>query len=122
MEGQDLSAEMEIWEGLAVTEMRLQLMSTLIKLKVGFADVEEFNLGLRGSLKNPEHQGLTNLQEKKVVTAAMGVKLRDEQVTKSKLMKSREEARREIANKFKKNSKTYRTIIRKLRTAARIKK
>ena len=84
MEGTDLSAELEIWEELAVTKMRLQLMSTLIKIKVGFADVEEYNLGLRGSLKNPENQGLTLLQEEKVVTAAMEVKMRDEQVTKTK--------------------------------------
>ena len=51
-EGQDLSAMPKIWEDLAVTEMRLQLMSELIKIKVGFADVEEFNLGLKGNLKN----------------------------------------------------------------------
>jgi hypothetical protein len=62
MEGQDLSAELEIWEELAMTEMRLQLMSTLIKIKVGLGDVEVFNLGLRGGLKNPENQGLTLLQ------------------------------------------------------------
>ena len=55
MEGQDLSARSEIWEELAVTEMRLQLMSKLIQIKVGFADVEEFNLGLKGNLKNPEN-------------------------------------------------------------------
>ena len=122
MEGQDLSAELVIWEELAVTEMRLQLMSTLIKIKVGLADVEEFNLGLRGNLRNPENKGLTLIQEKKVVTSAMEVKMRDEQITKSKLMKSREDARRELAKKFKKNSKTYRSKIRKLRAAALAKK
>lgn len=122
MEGQDLSAELEIWEELAMTEMRLQLMSTLIKIKVGLGDVEEFKLGLRGGLKNPENQGLTLLQEKKVVTAAMEVKMRDEQVTKSKLMKIREDARRELAKKLGKNSKTYRSKIRKLRAAALAKK
>ena len=122
MEGPDLSAELEIWEELAVTEMRLQLMSRLIKLKVGFADVEEFNLGLKGNLKNPENSGLNNLQEKKVVTAAMEVEMRDEQVTKSKLMKSREDARRESGKKLNKNSKTYRSTIRKLRNSALTKK
>ena len=39
VEGQDLSAMPEIWEELARTEMRLQLMSELIQIKVGFADI-----------------------------------------------------------------------------------
>ena len=37
-------------------------------------------------------------------------------------MKSREDARRNLAKKFKKNSKTYRTKIRRLRAAAITKK
>ena len=39
----------ETWEELAATEMRLQLMSESLKIKVGFADVKEFNLGLKGN-------------------------------------------------------------------------
>ena len=42
----------KIWEDLAATEMRLEMMSELIRIKVGFADIEEFNLGLKGNLKN----------------------------------------------------------------------
>ena len=41
MEGTVLSAMPEIWEELARTEMRLQLMRELIQIKVGFADIKE---------------------------------------------------------------------------------
>ena len=47
MEGTDLSAMKKTWDDLAATEMRLQLMSELVKFKVGLADVEEFNLNLK---------------------------------------------------------------------------
>ena len=52
MEGMDLNAMPEIWEELPITEMRLQLMTELIQIKVRFADIEEFNLGLKGNLQN----------------------------------------------------------------------
>ena len=65
VEGQDLSAMPEIWEELARTEMRLQLMSDLIQIKVGFADVEEFNLDLKGNLKNPISGKIDEMQDKK---------------------------------------------------------
>ena len=48
MEGPDLSAMVDLWEDLATTEMRLQLMSELINTKVGLADIEKFNSGLMG--------------------------------------------------------------------------
>ena len=54
MQGLDLSVKEELWERLAGIEMQLELMSKLIKINVGFADVEEFNLGLRSNLKNPQ--------------------------------------------------------------------
>ena len=67
MEGTVLSAMPEIWEELARTEMRLQLMRELIEIKVGFADKEEFNLGLKGNLKNLNSEKISEMQDKKVV-------------------------------------------------------
>ena len=51
MEGMDLSVMKETWEELAATEMRLQLMSELVKYGVGLADVENFNIDLKSNLK-----------------------------------------------------------------------
>ena len=122
MEGQDLSATSKIWEDLAVTEMRLQLMSRLMKIKVGLADIEEFNLGLKGNLRNPQNEKLTEMQDRKIVKASMEVKMRDEQIVKKKLMKTREQARTRVAKILGKNSKRYRTTIRAFRDAALAKK
>ena len=118
MEGQDLSATSKIWEDLAVTEMQLQLMSRLMKIKVGLADIEEFNLGLKGNLRNPQNEKLTEMQDRKIVKASREVKMRDEQIVKKKLMKSREQARTRVAKILGKNSKRYRTTIRAFRDAA----
>ena len=85
----DLSAKQELWEKLAGIEMRLQLMSKLIKINVGFADVEEFNLGLRSTLKNPEKLG--EKQDRKTVRVAMEGKMHDELIEKRKSMRDRED-------------------------------
>ena len=87
----------ETWEELAATEMRLQLMSELLKIKVGFADVEEFNLGLKGNLRNKNLNKINEMQDKKIVMVAMEIKMRDEQTTKSKLMRARNKKRAELA-------------------------
>ena len=47
MEGMDTSVMEQTWVDLATTEMRLQLMSELLKCNVGLAEVEEFNLNLK---------------------------------------------------------------------------
>ena len=97
MEGQDLSAMTKIWEDLAATEMRLEMMSELIRIKVGFADIEEFNLGLKGNLKNLNLSKISEMQDRKIVKVAMEVKMRDEQVTKRKLIRARNNARTETS-------------------------
>ena len=107
----DLSAKQELWEKLAGIEMRLQLMSKLIKINVGFADVEEFNLGLRSTLKNPEKLG--EKQDRKTVRAAMEGKMHDELIEKRKSMREREDARRELSRILGKNTKPSNLNIRK---------
>ena len=109
----------EIWKALARTEMLLQLMTQLVKLKVGFAEVEEFNLGIKGNLKNPMSEKISEMQDSKIVKAAMEVKMRDEQVTKRKLIRARNKARAELSRSLGRNSKRYRTQIRCFQDRAR---
>ena len=118
MEGQDPSAVKEIWERLAATEMRLQMMSDLIKLKVGLADIEEFNLTLSDNLKNKPSDKVTEMQNARLVKATMSVKLKDEQTTRSKLLRERNLARTKLMKELGRNSKRYRSRIRELRQAA----
>ena len=119
MEGKDLSARKELWESLAATESRLQLMTSLMGIKVGLADVEEFNLGLKSNLKNVNSEKTNELQDQRIVKVSMEVKIRDEITTKNKLMRKRNRARSEMQKMLGKNSKVYRREIRRLRDAAR---
>ena len=119
MEGQDKSAIRKIWDDLAATEMRLKLMSDLISINVGLADVEEFNLDLKGNLKNQPSEKFNEEINFKMVRAAMSVKLKDEQVTRGKLVKARNKARSNLMKELGRNSKKYRTVIRSLRKSAR---
>ena len=63
----DLSVMKKTWEDLAATEMRLQLMSELVKLSVGLADVEEVNLDLKGNLTNLPSDKVSEVQNSKLV-------------------------------------------------------
>ena len=107
MEGKDLSARKELWESLAATESRLQLMTSLMGIKVGLADVEEFNLGLKSNLKNVNSEKTNELQDQRIVKVSMEVKIRDEITTKNKLMRKRNRARSEMQKMLGKNSKVY---------------
>ena len=118
MEGMDISAMKRTWEDLAATEMRLQLMSELVKLNVGLADVEEFNLNLKGNLKNLPSDKVSEMQNTKLVKATMDIKIQDENVTRTKLVRTRNISRTKLMRELGRNSKKYRTVIRGLRQAA----
>ena len=49
IEGQELSEMKKIWQEAAMSELRLNLMSTLKGKNVGFREVENFSLGLKWS-------------------------------------------------------------------------
>ena len=51
--------------------MLLQLMTELLKIKVGFADIEEFNLGIKGNLENQNSEKIDELHDAKVVKVCM---------------------------------------------------
>ena len=118
MEGQDTSAIEKIWVDLAATEMRLELMSELLKLNVGLADIEEFNLNLKANFKNLPSDQVSDKQSSKLVRAAMEPKIVDEQTTRTKLVRSRNIERTKMMKSLGRNTKKYRTTIRKLRQAA----
>ena len=119
MEGQDLSVTKKIWEDLAATEVRLKMMSDLVKVNVGLADIEEFNLDLKGNLKNLLSEKTNEMVSVKLVRAAMSIKIKDEQITKGKLIRARNIARTDLMKKLGKNSNRYRAVIRDFRKSAR---
>ena len=107
-----------LWEELAATEMRLQLMSELLKYNVGLSDIEEFNFNLKGNLKNVLSEKVNEAHNQKFVKVAMDIKIKDEQSTRNKLVRSRNISRTKMMKEFGRNTKRYRTIVRELRQAA----
>ena len=77
MEGQSLGEMEKVWRAAATTEMRITLMDSLEKAKVGFNDVENFNLGLAYNLKSLDG-GNGRFKDRTVVQAAMELKRKDE--------------------------------------------
>ena len=108
MEGHEISSGMlKVWRGIAASESRLELMKELKGLNVGFGDVENFNLDLSSkfrSQKFKEKSKETGDPDSKVVKAAMNVKLRDEERYLGELNFERNELRKNLANKYTKNS------------------
>ena len=112
MEGQDLSVTKKIWEDLAATEVRIKMMSDLVKVNVGLADIEEFNLDLKGNLKNLLSEKTNEIVNEKLVRAAMSIKIKDEQISRGKLIRARNIARTDLMKKLGRNSNRYRSVIR----------
>ena len=52
IEGESLGEMEKVWSEVASTEMRINLMDNLIHNKVGFNDVEMFNIGLENNMKS----------------------------------------------------------------------
>ena len=52
IEGKDLGELKKLWKDIAGSEERLKLMSELKNRKIGFNEIEMFNLGLEYDLKS----------------------------------------------------------------------
>ena len=85
---------------------------------MGLADIEEFNLDLKGNLTNIPSVKTDEMLNMKLVRAAMSVKIKDEQTTRGKLVRKRNKARSGLMKLHGRNTKKYRTAIRGLRKAA----
>ena len=67
-----------VWEEVAVSEARIRMMDRLAIHKIGFNDVEHFNLGLVFNSKMMDQENLTDKNDRKIVEAAMKFKRKDE--------------------------------------------
>ena len=66
---------------------------------------------LKGNLKNLLSDKSDEVVNEKLVKAAMSVKIKDEQITKGKLVRARNLARSELMKKLGTTSKRYKTVI-----------
>ena len=119
IEGLDLGEMERVWQELAASEMRLQLMDNLEKHKVGLNDVEYFNLGLKFNAKT-EKSRIND--DRRVVEAAMGFKRRDEVRNRRNLVKNKLELRKIMERKLGKKSNAQRRLAKHLNDMVKRKK
>ena len=115
MEGPELRVTKELWQDLAASEMRLSLMRELVKLKLGFKEIEEFNLGLVSKLRSDRMRNRGEKARRKLIDSAMEIKIRDEERFHEEKMGEKNRKRREIGERLRKNSRPYRNLMRMLK-------
>ena len=120
--GQEVGIEREAWCKLAESEARLHLIMELMKIKVGFPDVEEFCLELESKYRSTATGSLREKGESspewQIVKTCMVLKLIDERKNNSKLMTIRYNLRKMIDEKFGRNSRRSRNKVKNLRIEA----
>ena len=96
----------------------MNMMDSLKKYKVGFNDVEYFNLGLKYNSKTLEEDNC----DKKVVEAAMQFKKKDEVKYMKKLLREKLKMRKKMETELGRRSNKYRRLVKHLNEVAREKK
>ena len=122
IEGLSLKELEKIWQDLTNSEMRLKMMEILKLHKVGFNDVENFNLGLVFNSKTLTYDNYTEKDDKKVVEAAMNFKRKDEIRLRRKLLREKIMARKKIDKEHGKRSNKERKLIKYLNERAELKR
>ena len=109
IEGVNLGEMEKAWKNLAASEMRLQIMDTLMRYKVGFNDIEYFNLGLVFNSKTVE---CCNKVDKEVVEAAMKFKRKDESKNRKNLVREKLRIRKKFEKDLGKRSRAERKLVK----------
>ena len=118
IEGKDLSEMEKLWKDIAASEVRIKLMSDLMKKQVGFNDIENFSLGLEYNLKSDKLKGEQSKPTEPVVQAAMKLKIRDENYHQKELKRLREGKKKWLGTKHHPNTLAYKKTIKYLREQA----
>ena len=108
----------KVWSDIAVSEVKMRMMQELRTLNVGFNEVEEFNLGLMYNCKSQKMKDSRNNPTKKVIKAAMEIKLNDERLFNKELCNERNKWRRKMAIMIGNNTKPYRKLMNHLNNEA----
>ena len=101
MEGQELRVHQKVWKDLAMSEERLRLMKELLKINVGFKEIEEFNLDLLDKLRTERVRAGAEKITRKLIQSAMLIKIRDEEGYMEEMKIEKDKRRREINDKMR---------------------
>ena len=106
----------------AANESRMHMMVELLKVKVGFADIEEFSLGLNYKCRAKSESDNGGQIEWKVIRTAMESKLIDARKIDKSLKREQNIIRKKIYGKNGDASRKAKKTIRILKSEARNKK
>ena len=115
--------EMEMtWRNLTASEMRIKMMDRLQRYKVGYNDVENFNLGLIYNSKTLNCDNYTEKDDKGVVEIAMKFKKMDEIRNRKNLVREKLRMRKKIEKDLGKNTNQSTKLLKHLREVSETKK
>ena len=118
-EGYNLGEVEEVWTELAASEMRLNLMDNLKHYKVGFNDVEFFNLGIQFDARMTKcHDPV----DKRIVEEVMKFKRTDEIKYRKKMIKNKLKIKKNLEENLGRKSNEYRRMMKHLNDEAKKKK
>ena len=108
------------WQEISHSESRLTMMVDLKKMKVGFGDLEHFDMEFNSKFRSIYYQDKVRESgsQSNIVQEAMKIKIRDEEKYLMELYRKREDIRRDLARVHTKNSRTYRRIMKTLKIEA----
>ena len=121
-EGKDFGKVASLWEKLAISESRLEMMGNMRKKKVGFNEVEDFVNKVDRKRTEKDKKGGENKVKLKLVEMTMSMKVVDERRKHSKLLGEKTQAKRRIFEQCGEDREKARKILRKLRKIAKKKK
>ena len=120
MEGKrELRTQKKIWTDVAEAEERVKLIRELIKLRVGFEDLEHFHLGQAMKYKSTNFRGKNGEDlASNVIVEQMRLKLKDEEYYLKERDMDRQEKRGKIEEEMGRNTRRYKARIETLRNVA----
>ena len=116
-DGLDLGLATQTWKKLAISELRLEMLSDLVTLDVGLNDIEEIGYDLRLNLRSEKLRNKSDC-ERKALREIMVLKMTDERFTCQELTRERNQWRRRLKEELGDHSRKLRSVIRLLRAEA----
>ena len=118
VDGQVLGDMIQVWKDTAVSDSRLNMIAELKHKNIGFNEIEQFGLGLKYAFKSEKLQETSNKPIKKVIQAAMQVKMKDEIHNNKELKKLKTKMKRRVAEQHHPQTKQYKKLMTYLKQEA----
>ena len=113
---------MKIWEELAASETRLKMMDKLAHFKVGFNDVENFNMGLVYNSKTLNYDNYAGIDDRRVIEVAMNFKRKDEIRNRRRWIGEKIKIRKKIETELMNNTNQKKKLTKYLNQKSILKK